>query len=67
MTLNGEERRFDPICGMWLAPEQVRLVPISDKQADYAKSLLARLHAAGVTIAFANTDGGHRAREMLPH
>jgi imidazolonepropionase-like amidohydrolase len=24
----------------------------------------ARLHAAGVTIAFANTDGGHRAREM---
>ena len=23
MTLNGEERRFDPICGMWLAPEQV--------------------------------------------
>jgi imidazolonepropionase-like amidohydrolase len=24
----------------------------------------ARLHAAGVTIAFANTDGGHRAREL---
>lgn len=23
MTLTGEERRFDPICGMWLAPEQV--------------------------------------------
>jgi len=33
---------------LWLAPEQVRLVPISDKQADYAKSLLARLHAAGL-------------------
>jgi len=33
---------------LWLAPEQVRLVPISDKQADYAKALHARLHAAGL-------------------
>lgn len=23
MSSNGEERLFDPICGMWLAPEQV--------------------------------------------
>jgi len=29
----------------WLAPEQVRLVPISDKVADYARTLLARLKA----------------------
>ena len=32
----------------WLAPEQVRLVPISDKQLDYAHALRAQLHAAGV-------------------
>ncbi len=33
---------------VWLAPEQVRLVPISDKVAAYAADLLARLRAAGV-------------------
>ncbi len=32
----------------WLAPEQVRLVPISDKVNDYGRSLLAQLKAAGV-------------------
>ncbi len=32
----------------WLAPEQVRLVPISDKQLDYGRDLLAQLKAAGV-------------------
>ncbi|MBS0631786.1 MAG: threonine--tRNA ligase [Verrucomicrobia bacterium] len=32
----------------WLAPEQVRLVPISDKVADYARNLLAQLKAAGL-------------------
>jgi threonyl-tRNA synthetase len=31
----------------WLAPEQVRLVPISDKVADYARALLAKLKAEG--------------------
>ncbi len=29
----------------WLAPEQVRLVPISDKLNDYARALLAKLRA----------------------
>jgi threonyl-tRNA synthetase len=29
----------------WLAPEQVRLVPISDKQMDHARTLLAKLRA----------------------
>jgi threonyl-tRNA synthetase len=33
---------------VWLAPEQVRLVPISDKVNDYGVSLLAQLKAAGV-------------------
>jgi threonyl-tRNA synthetase len=32
----------------WLAPEQVRLVPISDKVLDYGRGLLAQLKAAGV-------------------
>jgi threonyl-tRNA synthetase len=32
----------------WLAPEQVRLVPISDKVFDYGRDLLAKLKAAGV-------------------
>jgi threonyl-tRNA synthetase len=33
---------------LWLAPEQVRLVPISDKVLDYAKSTLDRLLGAGL-------------------
>jgi len=33
---------------VWLAPEQVRLVPISDKNLDYGRELLTQLKAAGV-------------------
>lgn len=33
---------------LWLAPEQVRLVPISEKVADYAQSALNQLRAAGI-------------------
>ncbi len=32
---------------LWLAHEQVRVLPISDKVADYARSVLARLRAGG--------------------
>jgi len=32
----------------WLAPEQVRLVPISDKLNDYARGLLGKLKAEGL-------------------
>ncbi len=32
----------------WLAPEQVRLVPISEKTIDYARTLLTRLRAEGL-------------------
>ena len=32
----------------WLAPEQVRLVPISDKLNEYARSFLTRLKAEGI-------------------
>ncbi len=33
---------------LWLAPEQVRVLPISDKVADYASHVLKELHAAGL-------------------
>jgi threonyl-tRNA synthetase len=33
---------------VWLSPEQVRLVPISEKTLDYGSELLAQLKAAGV-------------------
>ena len=33
---------------LWLAPEQVRVLPISDKVADYAARVLADLKAAGL-------------------
>ncbi|MBP8256498.1 MAG: threonine--tRNA ligase, partial [Opitutaceae bacterium] len=32
----------------WLAPEQVRLVPISDKVIEYGQSLLHQLKSAGI-------------------
>lgn len=35
---------------VWLAPEQVRLVPISEKTLDYGKSLLAQLKESGVRV-----------------
>jgi threonyl-tRNA synthetase len=33
---------------LWLAPEQVRVLPISDKFADYARQVLDALHAVGL-------------------
>ena len=33
---------------LWLAPEQVRVLPISDKVADYARSVLGKLLGAGL-------------------
>ncbi|RZU41707.1 threonyl-tRNA synthetase [Edaphobacter modestus] len=35
---------------MWLAPVQVGLVPISEKHLDYAKSVKAKLEAAGLRV-----------------
>jgi threonyl-tRNA synthetase len=34
----------------WLAPEQVRIVPISDKVFDYGRTLLEGLRASGVRV-----------------
>jgi len=33
---------------LWLAPEQVRVLPISEKSADYARELYAALRAQGI-------------------
>ncbi|HEY4989787.1 MAG TPA: threonine--tRNA ligase [Opitutaceae bacterium] len=33
---------------VWLSPEQVRLIPISEKTLDYGRELLAKLRAAGI-------------------
>jgi threonyl-tRNA synthetase len=33
---------------VWLSPEQVRLVPISEKTIDYGRELLSRLRTAGI-------------------
>jgi threonyl-tRNA synthetase len=35
---------------VWLAPEQVRVVPISDAQAEAARQVAARLKAAGIRV-----------------
>jgi threonyl-tRNA synthetase len=35
---------------VWLAPEQVRVIPISDAQAEAARDLAARLKAAGLRV-----------------
>src|SRR5258706_6760058 len=39
----------------WLAPEQVRLVPISDKVIDYARALLTKLKAEGLPASLDET------------
>jgi threonyl-tRNA synthetase len=41
---------------LWLAPEQVRVIPISDAQADAARAAGSRLRAAGIRV---HVDAGH--------
>ncbi len=36
---------------LWLAPEQVRVLPLTDKQADYARQVADRLRAVDVRVA----------------
>lgn len=35
---------------IWLSPEQVRIIPITDDQVDAARDLYAKLHAAGIRV-----------------
>ncbi|GHC11128.1 threonine--tRNA ligase [Cerasicoccus arenae] len=41
---------------LWLSPEQVRVLPISDKTADYANDLLAKLKDAGIRASIDRHD-----------
>ncbi|HEV8123750.1 MAG TPA: threonine--tRNA ligase [Gemmatimonadales bacterium] len=57
-AVNGSFERFIAIMiehfagafPMWLAPEQVRVMPISDAQLEAARSLVGRLKAAGLRV-----------------
>ena len=49
---------------MWIAPEQVRLLPIGDDQAEYAQKLADRLEDEGirVTVDARNEKIGYKIR-----
>jgi threonyl-tRNA synthetase len=50
---------------LWLAPVQVRVLPISDKAADYARTVFARLESAGfrAEVDLRAEKIGHKIRE----
>ncbi len=50
---------------VWLAPEQVRILPISDKQVDYARSVLDVLVMAGMRVSVdqRSEKAGYKIRE----
>ena len=49
---------------MWMAPEQVRILPIGDEQMDYAKSIADKMLALGmrVTVDARNEKIGYKIR-----
>ena len=49
----------------WLAPTQVKVLPISDNQLDYAKGVVAKLRAAGCRVELddRNEKIGYKIRE----
>jgi threonyl-tRNA synthetase len=53
----------------WLAPVQARLLPVSEKHAEYAKGVHARLRAAGIRAHLddRNEKLGYRIREAQVH
>ncbi len=50
---------------LWLAPVQAKIIPISDKQADYAKDMEKKLRAAGFIVEtdLRNEKMGYKIRE----
>ncbi|MEN9413095.1 MAG: hypothetical protein RLZZ342_182 [Candidatus Parcubacteria bacterium] len=53
---------------LWLSPEQVRILPVSEKHADYAHEVLAQLQAAGIRVSVAADDSlGKRIRDAKVH
>ncbi len=53
----------------WLAPVQARVLPVSEKHAEYAKAVHARLRAAGIRAHLddRNEKLGYRIREAQVH
>jgi len=49
----------------WLAPEQVRVLPISEKTNDYARAVVEALKAAGVRARL--DDGNERVQAKIKH
>jgi threonyl-tRNA synthetase len=49
----------------WLAPEQVRVLPISEKTADYAASVVEKLKAADVRVTL--DDSNERVQAKIKH
>lgn len=39
---------------LWLAPEQVRIIPVSDKFSEYAKSVYEKLYSNGIRVKLDN-------------
>ncbi|MEO0513205.1 MAG: threonine--tRNA ligase [Planctomycetota bacterium] len=50
---------------LWLSPEQVRVLPISDKTSAYARSLMARLVDAGLRATI--DESGERVQAKIKH
>ena len=50
---------------VWLAPEQVRLLTVSEKSEDYAAQVEAKLKEAGVQVVWDNSSNkiGYKIRE----
>ncbi len=47
---------------LWLAPEQVRVLPLSDKSLDYAVQVAKELEAAGLKVMVDNSGGKVQAK-----
>ena len=50
---------------LWLAPVQVKILPISEKQHDYCKEIFEKLQADGIRVKFDNRNEkiGYKIRE----
>ena len=50
---------------LWLSPTQVKILPITDAQHDYAKSIEEKLHKAGIRVVLddRNEKVGYKIRE----
>ncbi|MEL7265825.1 MAG: His/Gly/Thr/Pro-type tRNA ligase C-terminal domain-containing protein, partial [Planctomycetota bacterium] len=47
---------------MWLAPEQIRVLPLSDKSNDYARRVMRELADAGLRATMDDRDGKVQAK-----